>query len=167
MQRLFRLGIGLCAVLITLVVSLGAVSAAGPAATCTADLQIFTTTIGNVRTAGPITFFRDSGTAGQYTSGFLSGYALSGSQDIMLNTSTGQSQLHGSFTVSGPDGTLTIRYTGHADTTTGAATGHFVTAGGTGAFADFHWSGSITAQQPVVGVPFFNATDTGTCHGLP
>jgi hypothetical protein len=167
MKRLIRSGIGLCAVLMTLVVSLGVAGAAGPATTCTADLQIFTTTVGDVSTAGPITFFRDSGVAGQYTSGFLRGYQFSGSQDIMLNTRTGQSQLHGSYTAVGPDGTLTIRYNGHADTTTGAATGNFVTAGGTGAFADFHWSGSITARQPVVGVPFFNATDSGTCNGLP
>lgn len=166
MKRLFRIGIGLCAVLVSLVLSLGGASAAGPATTCTADLQIFTTTVGNVSTAGPVTFFRDSGTSGMYTSGFLAGYQLSGAQDIMLNTKTGLSQLHGSFTATGPDGTLTITYNGHADTLTGAATGNFVTSGGTGAFADFHWSGSITAQQPVVGVPFFDATDTGSCHGL-
>ena len=166
MKQLLRIGIGLCAVLVTLVLGLGGASAAGPATTCTADLQIFTTTVGDVSTAGPITFFRNSGVAGQYTTGFLAGYQLSGAQDIMLNTKTGLSQLHGSFTATGPDGTLTITYNGHADTTTGAATGNFVTAGGTGAFADFHWSGSITAQQPVVGVPFFNATDTGSCHGL-
>ena len=166
MKRLLRIGIGVCAVLVTLVLNLGGASAAGPAMTCTADLQIFTTTTGDVRSAGPITFFRDSGTSGMYMSGFLAGYQLSGTQDIMLNSKTGLSELHGSYTASGPDGTLTIRYNGHADTTTGAATGNFVTAGGTGVFADFHWSGSITAQQPVVGVPFFNATDSGSCHGL-
>lgn len=167
MKRLVRIGIALCTVLVTIVISLGAASAAGPATTCTADLQIFTTSAGDVSTAGPITFFRGSGVAGQYTSGILAGYQLVGAQDIMLNTKTGLSELHGSFTATGLDGTLTIQYNGHADTTTGAATGNFVTADGTGIFAEFHWSGSITAQQPVVGIPFFNATDTGTCVGLP
>ena len=167
MKRFLRLGIGLCAGLMTLVYGLGAASASEPATTCTADLVIFTTDAGEVSTAGPIVFFHDSGTAGQYTSGFLSGYQISGAQDIMLDTRSGQSQLNGSFTATGPDGTLTIRYSGHADTTTGGATGNFTTVGGTGIFADFHWAGDISAQQPVVGVPLFNATDTGMCHGLP
>jgi hypothetical protein len=138
-------------------------SAARPQ-TCTAGLTIFTTSVGTVRTTGQVTHFTESGVGGSYTSGFLSGYTLSGAQDIMVNNVTQKSELHGQFTAVGPGGTLTIRYNGHADLSTGAATGEFVTAGGTGDFADFHWTGKITAQLVSLAPPTFVATDTGPCH---
>jgi hypothetical protein len=166
-RRLIRAGLCLGILAGALTLGAGGAAAAGPPTTCSADLVIFTTSTGTVSSAGQVTHFRDSGVAGQYTSGFLAGYALSGAQDIMVNANTQTSQLRGEFTAVGPDGTLTVRYTGHADLTTGAATGRFVVAGGTGAFENFHWNGSITAQQPVVGVPLFNATDTGSCHYAP
>src|SRR5919201_1192116 len=117
-------------------------ASAAPPQTCTAGLTIFTTSPGTVTTTGQVTHFADSGVAGQYTSGFLAGYTFSGAQDIMLNNNTRKSELHGQFTATGPDGSLTIQYNGHADLTTGAATGDFVTAGGTGLFAGFHWNGT-------------------------
>src|SRR5262249_39324869 len=142
MKHLVRLGLAAWVTLLTFAVA-AQVSAAGPPATCTAGLTIFTTSTGTVATTGVVTHFRDSGVGGQYTSGFLAGYAVSGSQDIQLNNRTQQSELHGSFVASGPGGSLTVRYTGHADLTTGAATGTFVAEDGTGAFAQFHWEGEI------------------------
>jgi hypothetical protein len=141
--------------------------AAAPPATCTATLTIFTTTPGEVTTTGQVVHARDSGVGGQYTAGFLAGYAISGAQDIMANQQTNQSELRGSFVATGPGGTLTIRYTGHADLTTGAATGQFETHGGTGEFAGFHWSGSIAAQLVSLTPPTFIATDNGACHPAP
>jgi hypothetical protein len=142
-------------------------ASAAPPETCTASLTILTTSIGDVTTTGQVTHFRDSGVGGVYTSGFLSGYTLSGAQDIMVNNVTQKSQLHGEFTAVGPGGTLTIRYNGHADLSTGAATGEFVTAGGTGEFEDFHWTGKITAQLVSLTPPTFVATDTGPCLTRP
>jgi hypothetical protein len=153
----------------TLAFALGiAAACAGPAtaappATCTATLTIFTTTPGDV-TTGPVVHARDSGVGGQYTAGFLAGYTLAGSQDIMVNQQTNRSELHGSFVATGPGGTLEIRYTGHTDLATGAATGNFETHGGTGQFAGFHWSGSVAAQLVSLTPPTFVATDSGPCH---
>ncbi len=141
--------------------------AASPPTTCTAQLNIFQTTSGTVTTAGQVTHARGSGVGGSYVGGFLSGYTINGAQDIMVNNNTRTSQLQGQFTASGPGGTLVIRYTGHADLNTGAATGHFHTAGGTGQFANFHWQGDITAQLIGANPPTFLATDTGPCRTSP
>lgn len=148
------------------IVGLASVAAAPPA-TCTAVLTISTTSPGDVTTNGQVTHARDSGVGGAYTTGFLAGYTISGTQDIMVNRRTSQSELHGFFVASGPGGTLTIQYTGHADLSTGAATGHFETHGGTGQFADFHWAGEIAAQLVSLTPPTFVATDSGPCHPAP
>jgi hypothetical protein len=148
------------------VLAAGTASAAPPQ-TCTASLVILTTSVGTVKTTGQVTHYRGSGVGGSYTSGFLSGYALSGAQDIVVNTVTQKSQLHGEFTAVGAGGSLTIRYNGHVDLSTGAATGEFVTAGGTGVFADFRWTGKITAQLVSLAPPTFVATDSGLCHSRP
>ena len=164
MKQYLRLGLALWLGISACLLVVGTTAAASPPTTCTASLTIFTTSPGSVLTTGPVTHVRDSGVAGSYTSGFLSGYTFSGAQDIVLNNQTNESQLHGSFTATGPGGTLTIQYTGHADLKTGAATGHFVTAGGTGQFVHFHWTGMITAQLTGLQPPTFVATDTGPCH---
>src|SRR5688572_3503860 len=90
-------------------------ASAAPPQTCTADLVIFTTSVGSVSTTGQVTHFRESGVGGSYASGFLSGYTLSGAQDIVVNNVTQRSELHGEFTAVGAGGTLTLRYNGHAD----------------------------------------------------
>jgi hypothetical protein len=140
-------------------------AAAGPPTTCTASLTIATTSTGTVRQAGAVQIFRDSGVGGAYTSGFLSGYSLSGAQDIVLNSATKRSQLNGSFVATSPDGksTLRVRYTGQADLTTGAATGHFVADEGSGALDGFRWTGTIAAQLVSQSPPTFTATDSGPC----
>lgn len=134
--------------------------------TCTSRLTIFTTSTGTVRQAGPVTLFDDSGVAGQYLSGFLAGYTLSGAQDIVLNGQTQKSNLHGSFVATSPDGksTLTVRYSGDADLATGAATGHFQADDGTGQLAGVRWSGDISAQMTTFTPPTFVATDSGQCR---
>lgn len=165
-MRFFRKGrrflltpVAALAVLATLV----SPAAAQSVGTCTANLTIFTTSTGTVRQTGPVEFFTNSGVGGSYTSGFLSGYTINGAQDIVLNTQTNQSVLTGQFVASGPGGTLTVRYMGRADLTTGVATGEFVATGGTGAFKRFVWNGSITAQLVSLAPPTFHATDTGRC----
>src|SRR5690349_11313874 len=86
----------LAASLGALAVGAGAAPAAPPA-TCTAGLTISTTTLGTVRTTGAVTHFADSGVGGTYTSGFLAGYTLAGSQDIVVNNVNEKSELHGEF----------------------------------------------------------------------
>ena len=126
-----------------------------------------TTSPGTVTTTGQVTHVRDSGVGGQYTAGFLAGYTLRGSQDNMVNNVTNHSQLQGTYTATGPGGDVVIRYTGHADLTSGVATGHFETAGGTGQFASFHWAGSISAQLVSLTPPTFHATVSGPCVSAP
>src|SRR4051794_31818557 len=141
----------------------GSAAAAGPA-TCTAGLVILTTSTGDVSVSGNTTHFRGSGVGGQYTSGFLAGYTLSGAQNIERNDATGRGVLEGNFTASGAGGTLDVHYTGSVDLTSGAASGHFTTLGGTGQFSDFHWTGEIAAQLVSLTPPTFLATDSGFCH---
>lgn len=133
--------------------------------TCTAGLTILTSSTGDVTTAGNITIFRSSGVSGTYTSGFLAGYSLTGSQDIVRNDAEHHAVLAGQFVATGPGGTFTVRYTGTADLTTGAADGHFAVVAGTGAFTAFRWIGDITAQLVSLTPPTFLATDTGICTG--
>lgn len=163
MRRLFRSGLAAWLGLATTALVVGGTAAAAPPTECTADLTIFSTSQGTVRASGQVTHFEDSGVAGSYTSGFVAGYTFTGSQDISVNNQTQQSQLRGSFTATGPEGTFTVRYTGHADLTTGAATGHFEAVGGTGKFAGFHWAGPIAAQLVSQTPPTFQATDSGRC----
>jgi hypothetical protein len=167
MPQFIRLGLTLLIAVFALALPSGTNAASGPPTICTADLVIFTTSPGTITTTGQVTHAHDSGVGGQYTSGFLAGYTLSGAQDIVVNNVTHTSQLHGQFTATGPGGSLTIRYTGHADLTTGAATGNFVSSAGTGQFADFHWQGRITAQLISTTPPTFIATDSGFCHPAP
>jgi hypothetical protein len=142
-------------------------AAAAAPVTCTAGLTIFTTSQGTVTQHGPFTHFTDSGVGGSYTSGFLAGYTLAGAQDITLDNLTHQSRLHGSFVATGPDGTVTVRFNGRADLTTGAATGNFQVVGGTGSFGDLHWRGTIAAQLVSLTPPTFLATDSGPCRNAP
>ena len=114
-----------------------------------------------------MTHYRDSGVGGSYTSGPLAGYTISGAQNIMVNNVTHRSELQGSYTASGPGGSVVISYTGHANLTTGMATGNFETHSGTGDFATFHWEGSIDAQLVRLTPPTFLATDSGFCHSAP
>lgn len=166
MKTLTRLILALSLVLSIATVGLASVAAAPPA-TCAATLIIFTTSPGDVIITGQVTHARDSGVGGAYSAGFLAGYTISGAQDIMVNQRTSQSELHGSYIASGSGGTLTIAYTGHADLSTGAATGRFETHGGTGQFSGFHWVGEIAAQLVSLTPPTFVATDSGVCHPAP
>jgi hypothetical protein len=164
-KQLLRFKRPWCAALFVLALLPAPAAAAGARAICTADLLIFTTSPGVVSNTGNVTHFRDSGVGGGYISGFLAGAPIAGTQDIELNNATQQAQLKGSFVATRPAGTLTISYTGHADFTTGTATGHYVTVDGTGQFADFHWEGGINAR--LIGPAAFHATDSGPCHSGP
>lgn len=148
-------------------VALGSLPAAASSlpATCTGTLTIFTTSVGTVRTAGDVSLFQNSGVAGRYSSGPLAGDSFAGAQDIVLNSATKQSDLHGSYLVTTPDqsGTLTVRYVGHADLNRGKATGTFVANQGTGSLAGFAWAGTINAQLVGLTPPTFVSTDTGVC----
>lgn len=167
MKRLMRLGLAGCLTALLSATALHPAAASGPPTTCTGGLTIFTTSLGTVTTDGPVTHFRESGVGGVYTSGPLVGYTLTGAQDIMINSTTNQSELQGSYTATGPGGSVIVGYTGHADLATGVATGHFETAGGTGDFATFHWEGAIDAQLVSMAPPTFLATDSGPCLTAP
>ena len=159
----------LLALVLALALGAGSASASGGAATtCVSSLIIFTNPAdqGTFSQSGQVTHVRDSGVLGYFYDGVLAGYTLDGAQDIHINTVTNQAQLQGWFLATGPDGsTVTIKYSGHADLNTGAATGSFVTKDGTGQLADFHWSGRISAQ--LIGPLTFNATDSGICTDAP
>jgi hypothetical protein len=144
--------------------ALAAPVAANGATTCSAGVTIMTTSTGTVRNTGQVTHYQDSGVAGMYTAGFLAGYTFSGAQDIMVNNVTNQSQLNGSYTATGPDGTFVVHYTGTVNLNTGASTGHFAVQDGTGMFAGFHWAGGITAQLISLTPPTFVATNSGMCQ---
>ena len=156
---------------LTLGTAIGLAAAALPVAaaslptTCTGTLTIATTSVGTVRTAGNFELFSDSGVGGSSRSGPLAGDAFAGAQDIALNTASGQADLHGSYVVAaaGGPGTLTVRYVGHADLTTGQATGTFVASQGTGSLAGFFWSGAISARLISLAPPTFLSTDSGVC----
>jgi hypothetical protein len=162
-KLLATLAVGVVVVAAAVPVASAAPQAGGPPQTCAAGLTIFTTSVGAVRTTGQVTHFDGSGVAGQYTSGFLAGYTLSGAQDIVVNNVNQTSELHGQFTAVGPGGTLSVRYNGQADLATGAATGELVSTDGTGVFAGFHWTAKITAQLVSLTPPTFLATDSGPC----
>lgn len=162
MKRLW-LGLTCLAAAAAFLLPVGASAAAPP--TCTAGVTIFSTSTGDVTVAGNTTQFRDSGVAGSYTSGFLSGYTLTGTQNIERNDKTQRASLAGQFVATGPDGSITVRYTGSVDLTTGAAVGHFTTIAGTGAFEGFHWTGDIALQLVSLAPPTFVGTDSGFCRG--
>ena len=136
---------------------------AAPPVTCTSGATIFSTSMGDVSVTGNVTHFRDSGVAGSYTSGFLSGYTFTGSQDIERNDATERAVLEGQYVASGPAGTLTFHFTGSVDLTTGAASGHFTVVDGSGTFAGFHWTGDVSAQLVSLTPPTFIGTDSGFC----
>jgi hypothetical protein len=141
----------------------GAATAAAPQ-TCTSTGVVFTTSTGDVTVAGPTTHFQNSGVGGSFTSGLLSGYTLTGAQNIQRNDVTGRLAVEGSYVATGPDGTVTVHYAGVLDLTTGLATGHFTTTGGTGAFAGFHWSGDISGHLVSLTPPTTVATNSGFCQ---
>jgi hypothetical protein len=161
--RRLRLLVTLAAAAGAAFLAAGTATAAAPA-TCTAGLVVFTTSTGDVNVAGQTTHFRGSGVAGSYTSGFLSGYTLTGAQNIERNDATGHASLEGQYVATGPGGTVTVHYTGSVDLGAGTATGHFTTIAGTGDFADFHWNGDISAQLTSLAPPTFVTADTGLCH---
>jgi hypothetical protein len=165
MHTLGRTGIALA---LAAAVGGGSAGSAGaaPIGTCTAGLFIRTTSVGTVTQAGPVTIYRDSGVGGAYTSGFLAGYTITGAQTIIVNSASGQSEVAGQFVATGAGGTLQVRYTGRVDQATGAATGQFSATEGTGGFASFRWTGTISGQQ-IPGVPAFNVVDTGLCSPTP
>jgi len=136
---------------------------AAPPVTCTSGVTIFTTSPGDVSVTGNVTHFRDSGVAGSYTSGFLTGYTFTGSQNIERNDATGRAVLEGQYVASGPAGTLTFQFTGSVDLTTGAASGHFTVIDGSGAFTGFHWTGDVSAQLVSLTPPTFIGTNSGFC----
>src|SRR5438270_3037067 len=104
MKTLVRFGLAVSLTVLSGAVVVRPAAAAGAATTCTASLTIFTTSPGTVTTTGQVTHVRDSGVGGQYTAGFLAGYTLRGSQDIMVNNVTNHSQLQGTYTATGPGG---------------------------------------------------------------
>jgi hypothetical protein len=167
MNKLIRLGLAGCLAGLLSASVIHRSAASGPPATCTATLTIFTTSPGTVTTSGPVTHYQDSGVGGRYNSGLLADYTISGAQNIMVNNVTQQSELQGSYTASGPGGSLVISYTGHVNLTTGMATGHLEALSGTGGFATFHWEGSIDAQLVRLTPPTFLATDSGFCQSAP
>jgi hypothetical protein len=165
--RIVKLGIVACALLASTLLTGRSALADSGFTTCSANLTIFTTSAGTVTAAGQTTHIENTGVGGMYTGGFLAGYTISGAQDIAINNAINAAQLHGIFVATGSGGTLTLRYNGHADLNAGAAEGDFVTAGGTGQFASFHWTGTVTAQLISLAPPTFLAVDSGPCHSAP
>jgi hypothetical protein len=134
--------------------------------TCTAGLTILSTSVGDVNQVGNVTFFNNSGVGGSYTSGFPAGYTFTGAQDIQRNEVTHKANLKGHYTATGPGGSFDVTYVGHADLTTGAASGHFVARGESGQLANLFWVGDIDAQLTSLTPPTFLTTNSGLCRGV-
>jgi hypothetical protein len=131
---------------------------------CVADFIIGITTPGNVTSNGATTHADQSGVGGGFSSGFLAGYTFDGLMDYVIDHETNTAQLNGSFVATGPGGTITLPYKVHADLNTGAANGRFYSNGGTGEFANYRWSGDISAQLINPSPPTFQSTATGPCR---
>ena len=112
-------------VLLVLVVTTLATAPSAAAAACQSGFTVFTDPAnpGDSTTHGQTTIVRDSGVLGSYQDGRLAGYAISGQQDIIINSVTQKAELPGMLTATSPDGgsSLTLRYAGHADLATGQA----------------------------------------------
>jgi hypothetical protein len=141
-------------------------AAAPVSASCQTPFVVFTDpdNPGTPTTRGSITTVRDSGILGSYGGdGRFSGYQISGEQVLIINNSTSQARVRGSFTASSPDGasSFLVRFNGEVDLTTGVATGNFSTGNGTGAAEGLRTAGRIEAQ--LVGPLTFNGVDVGLC----
>jgi hypothetical protein len=151
------LGFGLAA--------LGTNTPSASAQTCQTSFIVFTdpNNTGEAMVHGKVTVVRDSGVLGSYLDGRLANYAINGLQDLRINTVTNQARINGSFTATSPDGasSISVRYAGRADLTTGKATGTFVVFDGTGTFAGYRAHGTIDAQ--LVGPATFQGVDIGLC----
>ncbi|KAB8142870.1 hypothetical protein F8S13_11480 [Chloroflexia bacterium SDU3-3] len=141
-----------------------AATVAAPTGTCSAGFTIATTSPGTVSMYGPLMVVRDSGVGGAFTSGFLAGYTFTGEQDYTINTSTNKAYLIGTFTATGPGGTITLPYVVKADMVTGAGSGYFASTSGTGEFANYLWAGELTAQIVNPNPTTFVVNATGNCE---
>jgi hypothetical protein len=139
------------------------VAAAESTTICVADFIISITSPGDIESDEDRTRVEDSGVGGSFSSGFLANYPFKGLMDYEIDHETNTARLDGSFTATGPDGTITLPYRVYADMVTGAGTGRFDTADGTGRFDDFRWRGEITAQIINPSPTTFFATATGPC----
>jgi hypothetical protein len=144
----------------------GAGAVAPVAATCQTPFVVFTDpdNPGVISTRGSITTVRDSGILGTYGGdGRFSGYQISGTQLLIVNSSTNHARVRGSFTATSPDGesSFVLRYSGEVDLTTGVATGTFAVGNGTGAADGLRAAGRIEAQ--LIGPLTFSGADVGLC----
>jgi hypothetical protein len=141
-------------------------TAAAQTEACATPFIVFTDPAnpGTPVTRGPITTVRQSGLLGSYGGeGRFAGYAIDGSQTLIVNATTNSARVHGRFTATSRDGLASffVRYTGDVDLTTGVATGHFVAGDGQGALAGLRATGTIEAQ--LIGPATFAGSDIGLC----
>lgn len=119
---------------------------------------------GTTSQSGDIAVTRDSGLLGDYRGdGRFAGYAIDGSQDAIVNTTTGMARVQGEFVATSPDGgsSITVSYTGQVDFGAGMARGNFVVVGGTGDDAGYRASGTLAGT--VVAPATLEGADIGLC----
>lgn len=118
---------------------------------------------GNASASGDVTVIRDSGLLGEYGGdGRFAGYAIQGTMDNILNTTTGMARVQGEFVATSQDGasSITVWYTGQVDFGAGMAEGAFTAGNGTGNDLGYRAHGTL---EGVVTPP---ATLTGADVGL-
>lgn len=115
---------------------------------CQTPFRVSTDTAnpGTTTQSGEVATTRDAGLVGEYGgNGRFAGYAIDGSQMLILDTATGMARAQGTFVATSPNGgsSITVTYTGQVDFAGGTATGNFVAGNGTGDDAGYRASGTL------------------------
>lgn len=157
------------ALLVSLVVPMlgggwAAVSAAP--ADCQTPFLVYTdpNNPGEMSQSGDVSVTRDSVLLGEYGgNGRFAGYAIRGTLDNIVNTTTGMARVQGEFIATSPDGgsSIAVSLTGQVDFGAAVAHGNFVAGEGTGNDAGYRASGTIEGM--VVGPATLDGVDIGLC----
>src|SRR3954466_16055462 len=164
-RRLFGAAM-LVAVLLPLQGAVGANSVTVANGSCQTPFLVYTDPAnpGMQSQSGDIAVTRDSGLLGEYGGdGRFAGYDINGTQDAIVNTTTGMARVQGEFPATSPDGasSIDVSYTGQVDFVGGMAMGNFVAGGGTGADAGYRAAGTL--EGTVVGPATLDGADVGLC----
>jgi hypothetical protein len=113
---------------------------------------------------GEVSVTRGGHLVGEYGgAGRFAGYAIDGSIDTIVNTTTGKARAQGEFIATSPDGdsSITVWYTGQVDFGAAVAHGNFTAGNGTGTDAGYRASGTLEGN--VVGPATLDGVDIGLC----
>jgi hypothetical protein len=113
---------------------------------------------------GEVAVTRGGHLVGEYGgTGRFAGYAIDGSIETIVNTTTGKARAQGEFVATSPDGgsSITVWYTGQVDFGAAMARGNFTAGNGSGDDASYRASGTL--EGSVVGPATLDGVDIGLC----